>query len=113
MLFSILAILRQKGIIIKLDDKSISNFYDSLFRKEIKDGSYNIETKINPICGSYYKKFKLKIEVAFIDTISQRTPLFLDCKQFDKYIRENKGQTYQVKPLPTYIITKFFTWEEL
>ena len=106
-------LLKRKGVDIKFDKQSVASFYDSLQQRSLKDGTYMDKTNINPFCGAYYRKFKLTIEVVMIDTISQRSPLFLDCKQFDKYVSENNYRAYQVKQLPTYIITKFFTWEEL
>jgi len=105
--------LKRKGIDVRFDKKSVSEFYDSLMQRSLRNGTYVDKTDINPYCGAYYKKFKLNVEVMYIDTIKQRVPLFLDCKQYDEYIREKKGRTYQFKPLPTYIITKFFSWEEM
>lgn len=105
--------LKQKGIVIRYDNSSIAEFYDSLFQKGLRDGSYRSKTNINPFCGAYYKKFQLKVEVLFIDTISQRTPLFLNCEKHDDYIRYNKGKNYLNLSLPTYLITNVFSWKEL
>lgn len=105
--------LNQKGINIRYDDVSIGAFQDSLFQKGLRDGNYRSKTNINPFCGAYYKKFQLKVEVLYIDTISQRTPLLVDCNKYEEYVRINSGTNYLKASLPTFIITKVFSWEEL
>ncbi len=104
--------LSHKGININIDKKSIALFYDTLFQKSLREGT-NAETNINPFCGAYYKKFEMKIEVMFIDSIYQRVPLFIDCNQYKILQESNNRNNYQMMLLPTYAITKIFSWREL
>ncbi len=105
--------LKQKGINIRYDDASIGAFHDSLFQKGLRDGNYRSKTNINPFCGAYYKKYQMKVEVLYIDTVSQRTPLFTNCNEYEVYVHKNNGKNYMMFALPTYVITRVFSWEEL
>ena len=105
--------LKNKGITVRLDKSSIVEFYDSLFQRSIRTDTYRGKTDINPFCRSYYKKYEMKIEVLYIDTVSQRVPLFMDCSGYEKFVQDNKGKNYVIAPLPTYVITKIFSWREL
>jgi len=105
--------LKNKGIIVRLDKSSIAEFYDSLFQKSIRTDTYRSKTDINPFCGGYYKKYEMKVEVLYIDTVSQRVPLFMDCSGYEKFAQDNRGKNYVITPLPTYAITKIFSWREL
>jgi hypothetical protein len=104
-------LILSKGIDIRVDKMSIANFYDSQFQKAISEGTMR-ETSINPFCGAYYKKYEMKIEVIFIDSVDQRVPLFMDCKQYTSSEGSNR-KNYSIMKLPTYAITKIFFWREL
>lgn len=105
--------MKSKGINIHFDKNSIVAFYDSLHQKSLKDGTYMSETDIMPFCGSYYKKFRMELEVLYVDTISQRVPLFVGCEDNKKAKNDNNGKDNKIQPLPTYIITRIISWNEL
>lgn len=104
--------LQRKGMELNFDKKSIANFYDSLQQRLLRNGTYMSETKINPFCGAYYKKYVMKIEILYIDTVLQRTPLFMDCPGYKMYVNDNH-KNYEMSTLPTYVITRIISWKEL
>lgn len=104
---NIINILANKGVKIRSDTASIARFYNSSL-SDLVTGKNNI---IEPFCGAQYVKYNMKIEVAYIDTISRKLPLFVDCETYKKLV-ENKHKNYQLASVPTYVITKVFSWQE-
>lgn len=94
-------------------DSFVNRFLISIYSKSILNGSLNNETKLSPFCGSYYKKYHLKIEVLYIGSILQRVPLFLSCEELKKFHIKHPKKLYNVFKLPTYAVTKVFSWEEI
>ena len=105
-------IMEMKRVGIVCDSVSISKFRNDMFVNALKDGTYYSETKINPFCGAYYKKFHLKIQVLYLGNVLQRTPLCLPCEEHLKYENEHHNMRYQMLSLPTYLITKVFLWKQ-
>ncbi|WP_114750377.1 hypothetical protein [Pleomorphovibrio marinus] len=73
---------------------------------------YN-ETEFNPFCGLYYKRFYLKAVAVNIGKIMQKTPLFLECKDFKEYKDKNNGKNYECHKLSTYLVTNVIEWKEV
>ncbi len=89
------------------DSLSINTFESKQYYQSIQNGTFFGETKINPFCGVYYKKYKLKIEVVKVGWVTQRIPYFQNCDEIKK-----RKKNYQIADLPTYIITNVFEYKE-
>jgi hypothetical protein len=104
--------LQKMALDVRVNQSSISLFYDSLRTKGIRDGSFWSETEINPFCGGYYKKYMIKMEVLYIDNITQRVPVFIDCNERLVNTRRTR-RDYKMSSIPTYVITDIMFWKEL
>lgn len=98
---------------IHFDTASVFKVFGEIRYKAVQDGTLWGETDINPFCGGYYKKYRIKMEVLYLGSVIQRTPLFMNCKELKEYMRKNKGKNYEMCILPTYLITRVFEYEEL
>ncbi|HTO15170.1 MAG TPA: hypothetical protein VLZ83_05340 [Edaphocola sp.] len=105
--------MKEKRPDFHFDTISIFNALWGMELKSIQGGSKWFEPEISPICDSYYKRYRMKIEVLNLGLIKQRLPLFMNCEQIAIYEKENHGKNYQILAIPTYLITKIFSWEEL
>ena len=101
-----------KNPYIHFDTSSVFKIFGSMRYKAIQEGTLWEKTEIHPACGSYYKKYSMKIEVLYLGLIMQRIPLFMNCSQIKEYMRENNGRDYEMTAIPTYLITHVFELEE-
>ncbi len=87
--------------------RTLENFY---FKKMVE----NTSNYINPFFGGYYIKYRMKIEVLYMGMIKQRIPLLLNCEEIEQhYKKKNRHKHFQIKSVPTFLITNVFEFEEL
>lgn len=98
--------------LLNFDSTSLASFQSHLMGIYWTHSGDN-KTQFNPYCGLYYSKFFLKAIVVNIGNLQQKTPLFLDCKDFIEYKTKNKGLNYEYHSLPTFLITDVISWQEI
>lgn len=105
--------MKERNIDIYIDTTSIFKSISEMRYKAMQNRTLWEKTHINPFCGSYYKKYKMKIEVLYLGEVFQKIPLLMNCKEVAEYLKKNNGKNYQMCYVPTYLITRIFEWEEL
>lgn len=105
--------MKDENPYIHFDTVSVFKLFGEMRYKALQEGTFWEKTTINPFCGAYYKKYQMKVEVLYLGEVEQRLPLFMDCKEVIKYSCKLKGKNYQIRVIPTYLITKVFELKEL
>ncbi|MBO2011012.1 hypothetical protein [Hymenobacter negativus] len=63
---------------------------------------------LQPYCGTRYVPHRLKLDLLYLGKIPHRVPLFLDCKGYDRYLKNHHNRNYRIQKLRTFLITKYY-----
>jgi hypothetical protein len=94
--------LSKKYPALKIDSLAVVNL---LMRLDSLSFEPDKPDDIVPFCGGRYKRLPMKVEALLLDDVEQRLPLFVDCANYENYIKSHGGKNYQLGKVPTYLIT--------